>query len=128
MKIGHFAALFPVLALLGCDNPGGISDSEYEKYNRLGAPKILYRCTHYVPRGVIAFECLMKNDGGKSDPECQGIAEQDYDELVPKQTFVRYAAGVGAATSYNSLLLDAERDCLGDRPERRKFEILDKKE
>lgn len=44
-----FAVLLCVAsAMLGCGNPGGISDEFYEKYQKLGAPKILYKCDDRV--------------------------------------------------------------------------------
>ncbi len=34
-----------MVALVGCGNPGDISDDDYAKYKALAAPKILYSCT-----------------------------------------------------------------------------------
>ena len=33
-------------ALSACGNPGGISKEDYAKYQKLGAPKILYVCSN----------------------------------------------------------------------------------
>ena len=70
MTTKYLVASLITIALLGCDNPrsnenpgsyenpGGITDADYEKYKRLGAPKILYQCTRYRRRGgdgLIAF-------------------------------------------------------------------------
>ena len=31
-----------------CGNPGGVDDEFYEKYKKMGAPKILYRCNDRI--------------------------------------------------------------------------------
>jgi len=117
MKIKYLAILLIVPTLLGCENPKGISDVDYEKYKKLGAPKILYSCTHYTEKINLVFgECI----GKFSSPECQ-----DLEELVIKDAFVAYTAGVGYGSTYNSLLIKAEKDCSAEND---KFEILESKE
>ena len=40
--------VIPTLILSGCGNPGGISDADYNEYQQLGAPKILYSMHNHI--------------------------------------------------------------------------------
>lgn len=113
----HVLSYLAVLSLAGCGNPGGISDSEYAKYKELGAPKILYSCAvgdPSVARLQAGMECLGKSDTSDS------CVEKEMRKWKPDVN-VGYAAGVGAAVTYNKLLGDAKAGCYGE------FKILDSK-
>ena len=106
------AALFVIANLAGCGNPGGISDDDYAKFEQLGAPKLLYSCTTTSDSNAMdqRIECLRN----RSNDNC---SESAFEEARTK-TIVGYAAGIGAMTTYNELLQDAEEKCTGV------FEIL----
>ena len=38
--------------LVACGNPGGVDDEFYEKYAKMGAPKILYQCASRIGYSV----------------------------------------------------------------------------
>jgi hypothetical protein len=102
--------------LLGCGKPDGISEEEYKKYKEFSAPKILYSCT---TEGINA-------DGFVKCSQIQDVSERlsCMEKLTSnkgKNTTVGYAAGVGAAVTYNELLSDAKESCRGE------FEVLDSK-
>lgn len=102
-----------LLLLSACENPGGISDSEYLKYKELGAPKILYSCKTRLlrPKNPDAIKDCMKKE---SDPvkgiDCFQKALADMKPVVE----VGYAAGVGMAVTYNKLLGDVKAGCDGE--------------
>jgi hypothetical protein len=75
-------SVLTLLACSACGNPGDISDSDYQKYRDLGAPKILYSCT-----------------GGVGD------------RALEHTTRVSMAAGIGAFVTYNELVSDAKAEC-----------------
>lgn len=117
-----FIAVLPLLILAGCDNPGGISNEEYQAYKKLGAPKILYSCEKiglkFNPN--ILSECLKINDFSKDGLEKQSAcAKRAEREAIKPVVNVGYVAGIGAGVTYNKLVSDAEKECEG------KFEILD---
>jgi hypothetical protein len=108
-------AIIPTLMLVGCSNPGDISDAQYSEYKQLGAPKILYSCTTTSDSNAIkqSIQCLDKTTG-----ECSNSAL----EKAKTRANVSYVAGVGALTTYNSLLQDAKKECSGT------FEVLESKQ
>ena len=105
--------LFVIANLAGCGNPGGISDTDYARFKQLSAPKLLYSCTTTSDGNAMdqMIECLRNGSRDK-------CSESALEEAKTK-TVVGYAAGVGAMTTYNKLLQDAEEQCAGV------FEILD---
>lgn len=113
----HVLSYLAVLSLAGCGNPGGISDSDYAKYKELGAPKILYSCAvgdRQIARLIAGGECLGRGDASDS------CVEKEMRKWKPDIN-VSYAAGVGAAVTYNKLLGDAKAGCNGE------FKVLDSK-
>lgn len=45
----NFISIMGISCLVSaCGNPGGIDDEFYEKYKKMGAPKILYQCDSQV--------------------------------------------------------------------------------
>lgn len=113
------------LLLAACDNPGGIADSEYAKYKELGAPKILYSCNEGKKTlgadPKIVDECLRITDdsleGLDKQLACMKRAKREIKPIID----IGYAAGVGAAVTYNKLLSDAKAECKGE------FKVLDSK-
>lgn len=101
------AALFVIASLAGCENPGGISDTDYARFKQLGAPKLLYSCTTTSDGNAMdqMIECLRNGSKDK-------CSESALEEAKTK-TSVGYAAGIGAMTTYNELLQDAEEKCGG---------------
>lgn len=112
-KTGIVATLFVVVNLAGCGNPGGISDDDYAKFKQLGAPKLLYSCTTTSDSNAIKqqIECLSY----KAEGECSKSSL----EKAKTKVDVGYVAGIGAMTTYNELLQDAQEKCTG------KFDVLD---
>jgi hypothetical protein len=104
--------LYASLLLTACGNPEGISDADYEKYQELGAPKILFSCTgdgRYTLEGLQGQEaCLAISDLSKQ-MECL----EEYKDPIPI-TNVGYVAGVGIGSTYNKILADAKEECSGE--------------
>lgn len=96
-----------VIPLVGCGNPGGISDADYAEYKDLGAPKVLFSCTTPVNTSY----CAAFQDAAKRE-EC---------EKKEPQVSVGYKAGVGVAATYNKILQDSKEACQGE------FKVLDSK-
>lgn len=40
------------VSLVACGNPGGVDDEFYEKYTKMGAPKILFQCANRIGYSV----------------------------------------------------------------------------
>lgn len=123
MKHQIYSRLSLLLLLSACNNPGGISDSEYAKFRELGAPKILYSCTlknQTDPAFIKAVrECLAITNASQ-EVEC---LEKARHELTGKTIVdVGYRAGVGLAVTYNKILGEAKNDCKGE------FSILESKQ
>ena len=57
--------------LAACGNPGGIDDEFYEKYQKMGAPKILYRCNDSVGYSVgIGFNATFNKLVKDAERDC----------------------------------------------------------
>lgn len=112
-KTGIVASVLVIANLAGCGNPGGISDIEYAEYKQLGAPKLLHSCT--TTSDSNAMKQLIQCISHRSDDNCSESAL----EKAKTQVVVGYVAGVGALTTYNKLLGDAQEKCTG------KFEVLE---
>lgn len=116
--------IIPMLTLLGCGNPGDISDAEYKTYKELGSPKILYSCNYgkLAADPKIVRECIKNEDNSKEGIEkelaCAKRAEREAKPMIE----VGYAAGIGAGVTYNKLLADAKKGCRGE------FQVLDSKQ
>jgi hypothetical protein len=116
--------IIPMLTLLGCGNPGEISDAAYKEYKELGSPKILYSCNlgKLAADPQILLECLKINDFSKEGLDkqlaCANRAEREAKPMID----VGYSAGVGAGVTYNKLLADAKEKCQGE------FKVLDSKQ
>lgn len=122
MKVKNLVVFLTINALFGCGKPDGMSDADYEKYKKLGAPKILYSCTYYE-RDAALSDCTYSYG---SNGKCRK-------EVMVKKRRVGYMAGVGAGTTYNSLLIDAEQNCVPswaseEFKRNHKFEVLEGKE
>lgn len=106
MKQPNIITISAILFILqGCDNPGGISNADYEEYKQLGAPKILYACNKILePDFGKMLQCVKTSS---SYEECKS-------SLSEKKTDVYRVAGVGINATYNKLLSDAKGECKGE--------------
>lgn len=117
--------IIPALVLAGCGNPGDISDADYKAYQQLGAPKILYSCNEgqetLGANPDILLECLKITDNSPQGLEKQIACVKRAEREVKPIINVGYAAGVGAAVTYNKLLADTKAKCKGE------FKVLESK-
>jgi hypothetical protein len=114
----------PIILLTACGNPGGISDEDYQKYQELGAPKILYSCTSTVDRrytlaGIKELEACIETEDLENLMKC---AEKTLHEDLITDVKVAYVSGIGLGSTYNKLLTDAKKNCNGE------FKILESKQ
>lgn len=127
-----------IIVITACGNPGGISDADYAKYKELGAPKILFSCA--IPNFksedersklrimfVEKAEACKEGDGTLEEKiSCMKNIEEKalsaLSEKLPPTIEVKYRAGVGIAATYNKILEDSKRACIGE------FSILEKSE
>ena len=69
--------------LVACGNPGGVDNEFYEKYAKMGAPKILYQCAgrigYSVGLGINATYNKLVQD---AERDC---ADDDFKILASKQ-------------------------------------------
>ena len=115
--------IIPALALLGCGNPGDISDAEYKEYKELGSPKILHSCNYGKPQyDTKMFASCITDDLSKVGQKEQLACFERAKDAAKPIIKVGYAAGVGAAVTYNKLLADAKEKCPGE------FKVLDSKQ
>lgn len=95
----------------GCGNPGDISDADYAAYKELAPPKILYRCKQSGSSGSFSADAIKACDRFRSDAKKEQQCIESARSETPTET--KYRAGVGFAVTYNKLLNDAKRECLG---------------
>lgn len=93
-------------ALFAHDNPGGMSDAKYSRFNSAAPPKLLYSCTRKPTRESLAPQLRACIDTGRA-----GCAEK-VDEWVEtgSTTEVDFVAGSGTST-YDELLQTARHKC-----------------
>ena len=125
-KISVIAFFF----LASCGKPSGISDHDYEEYQKLGAPKLLYSCNkgrQAKPKIDLAGECYTLPDPSDQNKclkeRMENInAKKAMVEKLEDVIEVNYIAGIGLAATYNKILSDAEKSCIGV------FKILESKQ
>ncbi|MEY3788131.1 MAG: hypothetical protein RIQ94_1723 [Pseudomonadota bacterium] len=93
-----------LISWLYIGTPSGISDTDYENYQQLAGPKILYSCTQMV---AVDFRNLAEN--------LSCMREGNTDEECRLKTTVDYKAGIGIAATYNKLLGEAKDECSGEQ-------------
>lgn len=93
-----------IISWLYTGTPSGISNTDYEDYQQLAGPKILYSCTQMV---AVDFRNLAEN--------LSCMREGNTDEECRLKTTVDYKAGIGIAATYNKLLGEAKDECSGEQ-------------
>ena len=69
--------------LVACGNPGGVDDEFYEKYAKMGAPKILYQCASRIGYSVgIGINATYNKLVQDAERDC---ADDDFKILASKQ-------------------------------------------
>ncbi len=69
--------------LVACGNPGGVDDEFYEKYAKMGAPKILYQCAGRIGYSVgIGINATYNKLVQDAERDC---ADDDFKILASKQ-------------------------------------------
>jgi hypothetical protein len=69
--------------LVACGNPGGVDDDFYEKYAKMGAPKILYQCASRIGYSVgIGINATYNKLVQDAERDC---ADDDFKILASKQ-------------------------------------------
>ena len=111
MKVPLLVAITVMLS--GCGNPGDISDAEYAKYKELAAPKILYAC-HLNFKDISPKKLATCEQEYKADPKRHLECVNKVVDTAERVKRFGYAAGIGFAVTYNSLLADAKAECSGE--------------
>jgi len=96
-------SIFLLILWLYSGTPTGISDTDYNDYKQLSAPKILYSCSKLAD---ITYKNL--------EEKLKCIREGNTDEECRLEKIVTYKAGVGFAATYNKLLGEAKDECKGE--------------
>ena len=69
--------------LVACGNPGGVDNEFYEKYAKMGAPKILYQCASRIGYSVgIGINATYNKLVQDAERDC---ADDDFKILASKQ-------------------------------------------
>ena len=69
--------------LVACGNPGGVDNEFYEKYAKMGAPKILYQCAGRIGYSVgIGINATYNKLVQDAERDC---ADDDFKILASKQ-------------------------------------------
>jgi hypothetical protein len=69
--------------LVACGNPGGVDNEFYEKYAKMGAPKILYQCAGRIGYSVgIGINATYNKLIQDAERDC---ADDDFKILASKQ-------------------------------------------